>query len=141
VGWLRQQVKAAGDPHALAAIFAGGFIGAVARAELGQAWATPRADSWPWTTFAVNIAGAFLLGYFTTRLQEELPLSAYKRPFLGTGLCGGLTTFATLQIELVRMLDTGHIVLALGYACASIAAGLIAVTVATNLVRGAIWQP
>ena len=31
--------------------------------------------------------GAFLLGYFATRLQERLPLSAYRRPLLGTGLC------------------------------------------------------
>ena len=42
--------------------------------------------SWPWVTFAANIAGAFLLGYFATRLQERLPLSAYRRPLLGTGL-------------------------------------------------------
>jgi hypothetical protein len=37
-------------------------------------------------TFAVNIAAAFLLGYFVTRLQERLPLSSYRRPLLGTGL-------------------------------------------------------
>ena len=43
-------------------------------------------------TFVVNVAGAFLVGFFTTRLQERLPVSAYRRPLLGTGLCGGLTT-------------------------------------------------
>jgi PII-like signaling protein len=40
----------------------------------------------------VNIFGAFLLGYFITRLQERLPLSAYRRPLLGTGFCGAFTT-------------------------------------------------
>ncbi len=54
-----------------------------------------KGGQWPWTTFTVNIVGAFMLGYFTTRLQERLPLSSYRRPFLGTGICGALTTFST----------------------------------------------
>jgi CrcB protein len=124
------------DGRELAAIFAGGFLGAVARAELAQALPY-ESGQWPWATFVVNIAGALLLGYFTTRLQERLPLSAYRRPFLGTGLCGGLTTFSTMQLELLRMLDDDRVALALGYAAASIIGGFLAVAVATNLVRRA----
>lgn len=138
---MGRHAGAAGDPRALAAIFAGGFIGAVARAELDQLLVSPGADSCPWATFAVNVVGASLLGYFTTRLQEELPLSAYRRPFVGTGLCGGLTTFSTLQVELVAMLNAGHLLLAIGYASASIGAGLAAVALATNLVRADVWTP
>lgn len=122
------------DLRELGAIFAGGFVGAVARAEVAQALPTV-GGSWPTATFAVNIAGAFLLGYFTTRLQERLPVSAYRRPLLGTGLCGGLTTFSTMQVELLRMLDRGDVALAGGYAAASIAAGFLAVAAATNVVR------
>jgi CrcB protein len=122
------------DRRELAAIFAGGFVGAVARAELAQA-VPYTVGSWPWATFAVNISGAFLLGYFTTRLQERLPVSAYRRPLLGTGFCGAYTTFSTMQIELLRMLDANLIGLALGYALASIAAGFGAVALATNVVR------
>lgn len=122
------------DWREIAAIFAGGFIGAVARAELGETW--PAAGgSWPWATFAANVVGAFLLGYFATRLQERLPVSAYRRPFVGTGICGALTTFSTMQIELLRMLDADRIGLAAAYATASIALGFAAVVVATNLVR------
>ncbi|MFZ0832249.1 MAG: fluoride efflux transporter CrcB, partial [Mycobacterium sp.] len=76
-----------------------------------------------------------LLGYFTTRLLERLPLSSYRRPLLGTGLCGGLTTFSTMQVETLRMLEHRHYGLAAGYIVASIAAGLVAVYVATALVR------
>ncbi|HEX6712359.1 MAG TPA: fluoride efflux transporter CrcB [Thermoleophilaceae bacterium] len=123
-----------GDPRELAAIFAGGMIGAVARAELDEVLPAGGAH-WPWATFIANLAGAFLLGYFATRLQERLPLSAYRRPFLGTGVCGGLTTFSTMQLELLRMLDAGRIGLALAYAAASIALGFAAVVVASNLVR------
>ena len=51
------------DARELAAIFAGGFLGAVARAELAEALPHDP-GAWPWATFVVNVAGAFLLGYF-----------------------------------------------------------------------------
>ena len=124
------------DRRELAAIFAGGVLGAIARAELVVAL-PQHGTQWPWGTFLVNIAGAFLLGYFVTRLQERLPLSAYRRPFLGTGFCGALTTFSTMQLELLEMLDAGHVALAAAYALVSLAAGFGAVALATNLVRRA----
>lgn len=90
---------------------------------------------WPWATFAENVVGAFLIGYFVTRLHERLPLTRYRRPLLGTGFCGALTTFSTMQVELLRMLDHGDIGVAIGYAAASIAAGFAAVWLATSAVR------
>jgi len=124
------------DRRELAAIFAGGFLGAIARAGLLEALPHDPGE-WPWATFLANVVGAFLLGYTVTRLQERLPLSAYRRPFLGTGLCGALTTFSTMQLELLRMLDGSHVGLAAGYAAASLAVGFVAVAAATNLVRRA----
>jgi fluoride exporter len=122
------------DHRELAAIFVGGCAGGLGRAGLEEA--LPHAGSaWPWATFAVNVAGAFLLGYFVTRLQERLPVSSYRRPLLATGLCGALTTFSTLQVELLRMLDAGAYGTATGYALASVVAGYAAITVATALVR------
>ncbi|UGS33793.1 fluoride efflux transporter CrcB [Capillimicrobium parvum] len=122
------------DGRELAAIFAGGCAGALARAGLAEAVAA-HPGQWPWATFAVNVAGAFLLGWFITRLTERLPLSSYRRPLLGTGFCGALTTFSTVQVELLRMIDAGDGGLALGYAAASLAAGFAAVLLATNLSR------
>jgi CrcB protein len=122
------------DRRELAAIFAGGVIGSLARAGLGEALPHGPGE-WPWATFVVNVFGAFLLGYFVTRLQERLPLSAYRRPFLGTGLCGALTTFSTMQVELLRMLDRGDVGLAAGYAAASVVAGFAAVAGATAMTR------
>jgi fluoride exporter len=124
------------DRRELAAIFAGGFVGAVARAELVNLLPAGSA-SWPWATFIANLAGAFMVGYFATRLQERLPLSAYRRPFLGTGFCGALTTFSTMQLELLRMLDASRFGLAALYAASSIVLGAAAVAIATNLVRRA----
>jgi CrcB protein len=122
------------DRAEVAAIFAGGFIGAVARWRLVVA-VPDAAGHWPWATFCANVAGAFALGYFATRLQERLPLSAYRRPLLGTGLCGAFTTFSTMQLELLRMIDAGRLWLAAGYASASLAAGFLAIALSTALVR------
>src|SRR5437763_16023305 len=122
------------DRRELLAIFCGGALGAGLRA--GFVELAPTASGhWPWPTFVVNVLGSFLLGFFVTRLQERLPLSAYRRPFLGTGLCGALTTFSTMQLELARMLDGRHYGLAGGYASASIAAGFAAVWAATAMTR------
>src|SRR5436190_22103131 len=121
------------DPGELIAIFAGGVAGALARWRLTVALpASP--GHWPWATFVANVAGAFSLGWFATRLQERLPLSAYGRPLLGTGLCGAFTTFSTMQLELLRMLDAGRAGLAVGYAAASLGAGFGAIVLATALV-------
>lgn len=122
------------DRRMIAAVFAGGALGTVARAALSTAFPV-HGGQWPWPTFTVNIVGALLLGYFTTRLQERLPLSSYRRPVLGTGLCGGLTTFSTMQVEILTMLDGRHFGLALAYTAASIVAGYAAIQVATGLVR------
>jgi CrcB protein len=78
---------------------------------------------------------AFTLGYFVTRLTERLPLSAYRRPLLGTGLCGGLSTFSTMQVEILKMLDAHAWALAAGYTVASVAGGYAAIQLATAMVR------
>jgi fluoride exporter len=128
------------DNRELAAVFIGGAVGTLARAGLALlAGGDP--NRWPWPTFVVNIVGAILLGYFTTRLLERLPVSSYRRPLLGTGLCGGLTTFSTMQVETVRMLEHQHYGLAIGYTTASVAAGLVAVYVATVLTRRVRIRP
>lgn len=122
------------DRRGLLAIFVGGAAGAALRVGLASAFPTA-SGSWPWVTFSINVAGAFLLGYFITRLQERLPLSTYRRPFVGTGFCGAFTTFSTMQVELIDMLRHGCDGLAVGYATASLLAGYLAVYGATAIAR------
>jgi CrcB protein len=109
------------DLRRLAAIYVGGVLGALAR--VGLAEAVPHGpDGWPWATFAVNMAGALLLGYFVARLRDH-PEDSLAHPFLTTGICGTLTTFSTMQLELFEMVDGGHFGLAAAYVGATLAAG------------------
>ena len=131
---LRRLVLPRTDGRTIAAIFAGGALGTLARAALAEAF-PHAATAWPWPTFAVNIVAAFLLGYFVTRLQERLPLSSYRRPLLGTGLCGGLSTFSTMQVEILKMIDAHAWGLAAGYTVTSVVVGYAAIYLATAVVR------
>jgi CrcB protein len=122
------------DRLELGAIAIGGAVGALARVGLSKAFpADP--GSWPWVTFAINLAGAFMLGWFVTRLQERLPLSTLRRPLLATGLCGTFTTFSTVQVEALVMIDRHRDGLAAGYMAASVIGGLALVLLASALVR------
>jgi fluoride exporter len=124
------------DRRELAAIFAGGALGAAIRSGLTDL-APTHTGQWPWVTFSVNAIGCLLLGYFVTRLQERLPVTAYRRPLLGTGFCGALTTFSTFQVDLLRMIDRGTVGLAALYCAGSLAAGFVGVALGTAIVRRA----
>lgn len=119
------------DLRLLAAIYAGGVVGALVRVGLAQA-ASHGPDSWPWATFAVNMAGALLLGYFVARLRDH-PEDSLTHPFLTTGICGTLTTFSTMQLELFEMIDAGSIGLAAAYVGVTLAAGYVAVRIGIAL--------
>lgn len=122
------------DLRRLAAIYAGGVLGALARVGLAQA--TPHGPGgWPWGTFVVNMTGALLLGYFVARLRDH-PEDGLAHPFLTTGICGTLTTFSTLQLELFEMVDGGHLGLAAAYLGATLAAGFGCIRAGIALERG-----
>jgi fluoride exporter len=116
------------------AIALGGALGALARVGVAQTF-PPSPGHWPWATFTVNILGSSMLGYLVTRLQERLPVSTLRRPLLGTGVCGALTTFSTVQIELLNMSDGHHYGLAAAYLLASVIGGYLAVFLSSSVVR------
>lgn len=116
----------------IAAVFAGGFAGAVARAVVADAWAADP-GRWPWATFVVNLTGAFLLGWWLTGMEVRGEMPVLRRGFLATGVCGALTTFSTLQLEVLQMLDDGAVLRAVAYVAASVMAGLAAVAAGTRV--------
>jgi fluoride exporter len=131
IGFLR-----AGHPRIatteLVAVAVGGAAGACARVGLATSWLVT-AGAWPWATFTANIVGAFLLGLIVAALRRHGGLSIAIYRLTGTGFCGALTTFSTMQVELLRMLEQGRLGLAAGYLSASLVAGYLAMSLGPRL--------
>jgi CrcB protein len=115
-------------------ILAGGAVGALARAGVTEAM-PHHPGEWPWATFSVNLAGVALLAWVTTRLSEIIAPTRYWRFLVGTGFCGALTTFSTLQVETIALARDGHAAVALAYATCSLAAGMALAAAATVIAR------
>ena len=89
--------------------------------------------SFPWATFAVNIAGSFLIGMFYA-LSARFNLPADIRLLLTTGLCGGFTTFSTFALETSTLLRSGSYIPAAVYVILSLTLCVLAVFAAQRLV-------
>ena len=106
----------------------GGVLGALARYALGVGWPT-ESGAFPWTTFAVNVSGCLLVGVLLVRLLEAGAVHPLWRPFLGTGVLGGYTTFSTYAVDTRTLVAGGHAGLAAAYALGTLVAALLAVQV------------
>lgn len=109
----------------LAAVAGGGCLGASARYGIDRLIPTPT-HGFPWSTFVINVSGAFLLGLLLVLLIERLPPSRYARPFLGTGFLGAYTTFSTYMVETVLLTRAGYADRATAYLLGSLVIGLFA---------------
>lgn len=113
-------------PGVLAAIAAGAALGAPARYSV--AVLLPAASGvFPWATFLTNVSGSFALGFVLVLMLERFPPTRYLRPFVATGFLGAYTTYSTFAVETDLLVRDGHPVIAIGYALASLVAGLAAV--------------
>lgn len=127
-----------GFPTGLLAVVAvGGAAGTVTRAAVDRALPTA-GPGFPWATWTVNIVGCLVVGLVIVASLERAAPSRYMRPLLGTGFCGGLTTFSTFAVETDRLVRAGSEAIAAAYVAASLAAGLLAVAAGVALARAVI---
>lgn len=111
---------------ALAAVAAGGSLGATAR------WAVAEAvphdpGRFPWSTLLTNVVGCFLIGVLMVLVIERWPQHRWVRPFFGTGILGGYTTFSTYAVDTRTLVAADRADLAAAYAIGTLALGLLAV--------------
>ncbi|BCL17605.1 fluoride efflux transporter FluC [Micromonospora sagamiensis] len=110
----------------LAAVAAGGVVGALARA--GALAAFPyRPTTFPWSTFTVNVLGCLLIGVLMVLLTRVWTGRPLLRPFLGVGVLGGFTTFSTYVLDVQQAVRAGAPETALAYLGATVLAALGAV--------------
>lgn len=118
----------------LAVIALGGAAGACARYGAALLRPTP-AGSFPWTTLLVNTAGCAVIGVFMVLISEVWTVHRLVRPFFGTGVLGGFTTFSTYAVDIHGLLERGEAATGLAYLAGTALAALGAVWTGATLTR------
>jgi fluoride exporter len=123
-------------PGLLIAVALGGAAGTLLRAEVAETL-PPSSTGFPWGILLVNLVGCAVVGFVMVAALERVAPSRYFRPLVGTGFCGGLTTFSTFVVQVDLLVRAGHVPTALWYVMASLLGGLAATRAAVVLARAA----
>jgi fluoride exporter len=116
-------------------IMAAGALGAWLRYVV-DGLVSPRAGGFfPWGTFVINISGSLVLGFLFTIFTERAIIAPWIRSSITIGFLGAYTTFSTLSLESVRLIEERVYGVALLNAAGSLVAGMLAVTAGIILAR------
>ena len=128
-----------GQLPTVAVVAAGGGLGAAARYGAGLALPTAQ-GAFPWTTLLVNATGCAVIGVFMVVITDVWTAHPLVRPFFGTGVLGGFTTFSTYAVDIQRLADQGEAKAALGYLALTLTAALAAVWAAASVTRRVVYR-
>ncbi|TDD30209.1 CrcB family protein [Actinomadura sp. KC06] len=118
----------------LAAVSAGGVLGALARYGLTSAFPYGAGD-FPWAVFWINVSGCLLIGVLMVLITETWRAHHLVRPFLGVGILGGFTTFSTYAVDIQHAVEGGAPRVGLAYLALTLVAALAAVVAGIRLAR------
>ena len=123
------------DMKLILAIAMGGAVGAVGRYYVGAYAFKWLSAGFPFGTLIVNVLGSFLMGLLVTLMTLKWNVGNELRLFLTVGLLGGFTTFSTFSLDFVMLFERGDVLIAVGYAVASVALALVSVFGGIYLMR------
>lgn len=123
-----------GQGPVVAVVALGGAIGAVAR-YAASLWWPAQGGGFPWTTFGINVVGCAVIGVFMVVITDVWAAHRLVRPFFGTGVLGGFTTFSTYAVDIQKLVDEGRPRTALAYLAATLIAALAAVWLGATTAR------
>ena len=128
------------DATVLAVIAVGGATGAAVRYLIGQEWPTPE-GAFPFGTLAINVLGCALIGILMVLITDVWSRQRLIRPFLGTGLLGGFTTFSAYTVGVQRLIAGAHPDIAFLYLIITPVTALLAVWVTATTTRRLVnWR-
>jgi CrcB protein len=92
----------------LISIAIGGAIGALCRYGMSNGVYLLLGRSFPYGTLAVNIVGSIIMGSAYVMMIERMDVSPELRAGITIGLLGAFTTFSTVSIETLNLLESGE---------------------------------
>lgn len=116
----------------------GGGIGAGARYLIQTGMVRWLGAGFPWWTFAINIAGSFLMGIVVTVVALRFDNSADVRTFLATGILGGFTTFSAFSLDVANLVDDKQLAAAAFYVAGSVGLSILALYAGLALTKAAL---
>lgn len=121
----------------LAAVSAGGALGASARYAISLLL-PHHLDEFAWSTWLINVSGCLLIGVLMVLISDVWAGRRLLRPFLGVGVLGGYTTFATSVVDVQQAAAHGAAGIALLYLGATVIGAMLAVWVGSTTTAWAI---
>lgn len=118
--------------RSLGVIAIGGMVGSLARWAIANAMGE---TAFPWATLLVNYAGAILLALLILYVEEHPAPKWWWRPLLGTGFCGGFTTYSAFAVQVDGYLNAGQSGRAIAYILASLIGTYLLVLATVTLTR------
>ncbi|MEU9762626.1 fluoride efflux transporter CrcB [Streptomyces sp. NPDC047987] len=136
----RKDLRLSQQGPVVAAVAVGGSVGATARYGAALLWPTAT-GAFPWTTLTVNVVGCAVIGIFMVVITDVWSAHRLVRPFFGTGVLGGFTTFSTYAVDIQRLMDGRETRTGLAYLALTPVVALTAVWLAAALTRRVItWR-
>ncbi len=124
------------SPRRVAFVAIGGAIGATLRWLIAEELFTID-GSFPWAILFVNVAGSAALGVTLVEARRRPDRESLLIDGIGTGFCGGLTTFSAFAVDTATLSRAGDTGTAAAYVAVTLVLGIGAAAIAVTAMRRA----